>query len=106
MDEVVRWNQDPLYSANQINHNCSYSGASEILEYFKNVAEKYDLMKYIRLNHRVISAIWDERQQKWNLKIQKGDDPNDIVEDTADIFVNASGVLKYLTLKPSPCASS
>lgn len=72
----------------------SYSGAPEILQYFKDVAEKYDLNKYIRLSHRVVGAYWNEQDQKWDVKIQKGDDPNAIIEDRADIFVNASGVLK------------
>lgn len=72
----------------------SYSGAPEILQYFKDVAEKHDLNKYIRLSHRVVGAYWDEEDQMWDVKIQKGDDPNAIIEDRANIFVNASGVLK------------
>lgn len=72
----------------------SYSGAPEILQYFKDVAEKYDLNKYIRLNHRVVGAYWKEEDQMWHVKIQKGDDPHAIIEDKANIFVNASGVLK------------
>lgn len=72
----------------------SYSGAPEILQYFKDVAEKYDLNKYIRLSHRVVGAYWKEEDQMWHVKIQKGDDPDAIIEDKANIFVNASGVLK------------
>lgn len=70
-----------------------YSGAPEILQYFKDVAEKYDLNKYIRLSHRVVGAYWKEEDQMWHVKIQKGDDPDAIIEDKANIFVNASGVL-------------
>ncbi|KAJ9156053.1 Steroid monooxygenase [Pleurostoma richardsiae] len=70
-----------------------YSGAPEILQYFKDVAEKYDLNKYIRLNHRVVEAVWDEGEQMWHIRIQKGDDPNAIIEDKANVFINASGVL-------------
>ncbi|KAH6884928.1 steroid monooxygenase [Thelonectria olida] len=70
-----------------------YSSAPEILQYFKDVAEKYDLNKYIQLNHRVVAATWNEEEQMWHIKIQKGDDPNDIIHDKANIFVNASGVL-------------
>ncbi|KAG6353376.1 hypothetical protein INS49_007456 [Diaporthe citri] len=73
-----------------------YSGAPETLQYFKDVAEKFDLNKYIRLNHRVVGAYWNEEDQMWHVKIQKGDDPDAITEDKANIFVNASGVLKYV----------
>ncbi|KAJ3549988.1 hypothetical protein NM208_g224 [Fusarium decemcellulare] len=69
-----------------------YSSAPEILQYFKNVAEKYDLNKYIRLNHRVVGAIWNEDSQKWRVTIMK-EGSEDVIEDEADIFVNASGVL-------------
>lgn len=58
------------------------------------MAEKYDLNKYIRLSHRVVGAYWKEEDQMWHVKIQKGDDPDAIIEDKANIFVNASGVLK------------
>lgn len=50
--------------------------------------------KYIRLSHRVVGAYWNEEDQMWHVKIQKGDDPDAIIEDKANIFVNASGVLK------------
>lgn len=78
----------------KLNLSRGYSGVPEILRYFKDVAEKYDLNKYIRLNHRVVGAYWKEEDQMWHVKIQKGDDPDAIIEDKANIFVNASGVLK------------
>ncbi|KAK2599056.1 hypothetical protein QQS21_005462 [Conoideocrella luteorostrata] len=70
-----------------------YSSASEILAYFKGVAEKHDLMKYIKLSHRITGAFWDEQDQNWTLRIQRGDDEKDAFEEKCDIFVNASGVL-------------
>ncbi|KAF7555614.1 hypothetical protein G7046_g6521 [Stylonectria norvegica] len=70
-----------------------YSTAPEILQYFKDVAEKYDLNKYIKLNHTVVGAVWNEEEQLWHVRIQKGDNPNDIFEETCNLFVNASGVL-------------
>lgn len=42
----------------------------------------------------MVGAYWNEEDQMWHVKIQKGDDPNAIIEDKANIFVNASGVLK------------
>lgn len=74
----------------------SYSTAPEILQYFKDVAEKYDLNKYIRLNHTVTGAVWVEEEQMWHISIRRGDNPEDVFVDKANIFVNASGVLKYV----------
>lgn len=37
-------------------------------------------------------AFWNEGKQKWSIQIQKADGTT--IEDSADIFVNASGVLK------------
>ena len=75
-------------------HDFSYSTAPEILQYFKTLAEKHDLLKYVRLSHKVVGAWWQEEQQEWLLKIQRGDDPSDVFEDRCNILVNASGVLK------------
>ncbi|KAF2008609.1 putative dimethylaniline monooxygenase [Aaosphaeria arxii CBS 175.79] len=70
-----------------------YSSAGDILAYFKGVVEKYNLMQYIKLNHQVVGATWNEQEQRWHVKIQRGDDLNDVIEDSADVFINASGVL-------------
>lgn len=50
-------------------------------------------MRYIKLSHRVVGAVWNEEDKMWHVKIQRGDDPNDIVEDKAHVFINATGVL-------------
>ncbi|KAF1845296.1 FAD/NAD(P)-binding domain-containing protein [Cucurbitaria berberidis CBS 394.84] len=70
-----------------------YSSAGEILAYFKGIVDRYNLMQYIKLSHRVVGAHWNEEEQLWHVKIQRGDDPNDVFEDTANVFINASGVL-------------
>ncbi|KAK9422621.1 putative Sterigmatocystin biosynthesis monooxygenase stcW [Seiridium unicorne] len=70
-----------------------YSSAAEILAYFKNVAQENDLLKYFKLSHKVVNAAWNEEEKMWHVKIQRGDDPNDIIEDKSHIFINASGVL-------------
>ncbi|RAH52634.1 dimethylaniline monooxygenase [Aspergillus piperis CBS 112811] len=70
-----------------------YSSAPEILEYFKGIADNYGLRKYIRLDHRVVGASWDEDSEQWQVKIQRGDNPANVFEDRCHILVNASGVL-------------
>ncbi|KAE8146657.1 hypothetical protein BDV25DRAFT_162063 [Aspergillus avenaceus] len=70
-----------------------YSSGSEILRYLQDVADRYGLRKYIRLNHRVVGAFWNEEEQQWKVRIQRGDDPGDVFEDAGHVLVNASGAL-------------
>jgi cation diffusion facilitator CzcD-associated flavoprotein CzcO len=46
-----------------------YAKAPEILQYWKHVAEKYGCMKYIKLGQQVTTAIWDEDNSNWYLKV-------------------------------------
>ncbi|KAL5352334.1 hypothetical protein ACLOAV_002281 [Pseudogymnoascus australis] len=68
-------------------------GGTWILAYLKKLAEKYNLLKYVRLSHRIVGAWWQEETQEWLVKIQRGDNPEDVFEDRCNILVNASGVL-------------
>ncbi|KAF3391140.1 putative sterigmatocystin biosynthesis monooxygenase stcW [Talaromyces pinophilus] len=70
-----------------------YSSASEILHYFKTVAKDYGLMKYMRLNTKVVDARWNEEDQQWHVRIQRTDEPDTLIEDKAHILINANGVL-------------
>ncbi len=58
------------------------------------VADRYDCKKYIRYQHTIKSAIWNEDRAKWELKVEK--DYGCILEDEVDVFINAGGVLKYV----------
>lgn len=50
-----------------------------------------DAMPYIKLSHKVVAAYWDERGQ-WDLQVEG---PNgEVIQDYADILINASGLLK------------
>src|SRR6266581_2151205 len=44
-----------------------YSGQPENERYLNYVADKFDLRRDIRLNSRVISAVYDEREQCWQV---------------------------------------
>lgn len=37
-----------------------YAYGPEIKEYFQNFAKKYDLMPHVKLNARVLGAVWQE----------------------------------------------
>jgi hypothetical protein len=73
----------------------SYSPASEILDYFRNVAQKYELYKYVKLSHKIVGAIWDEVKGIWDLKVEDLTNGN-IIEDWCHFLINGSGVLKHV----------
>ncbi|RDL35489.1 Uncharacterized protein BP5553_07420 [Venustampulla echinocandica] len=72
--------------------NCFYSPAPEILEYFRNVAKKYELYKYIKLSHKIVGATWDEDEGVWNLDVEELSSGK-IFKDWCHFLINGSGVL-------------
>lgn len=72
----------------------SYSPAPEILRYFQDIADKYDLYRFIKLRHQVIGATWNEETSRWYLKIRNLE-TGEIIDDWCDFMINGSGVLKY-----------
>lgn len=67
-----------------------YSSSEEIWRYFKDVAVKYNLEKYVKFNSAVESATWNEETGKWEIKLQG---PDGTFQDECDILMNCSGVL-------------
>lgn len=37
-----------------------YAGSAEILQYFERFVDKYDLRQYIKINSKIVKAIWDD----------------------------------------------
>jgi cation diffusion facilitator CzcD-associated flavoprotein CzcO len=75
----------------------SYSPAPEILQYFKSVAKKYSLYKYIKLSHIVTGAVWDEGDGKWRLEIENLV-TGEILTDWCHFLINGSGILKSVNI--------
>ncbi|KAI1818269.1 FAD/NAD(P)-binding domain-containing protein [Poronia punctata] len=69
-----------------------YPGRDEIFEYFEGFAKKYQLYRYIQLQHQVVGAYWNNSRAGYDLKI-KDLVQDKIVEDRCDILINAGGVL-------------
>jgi cation diffusion facilitator CzcD-associated flavoprotein CzcO len=63
-----------------------------------SVADKYDCNKYIKYQHTIKSAIWNENDGKWDIKVQQAD--GTVFIDNVDVFINAGGVLKLVN---TPC---
>lgn len=69
-----------------------FSPQEEIRAYLDHCVAKYDLMPYIRLQHRIVGATWEEEGGIWRVKVE------DVVggtvfEDTCHFLINAGGIL-------------
>ena len=69
-----------------------YASAPEILEYWKKVADKYDVRKYMKLSHKVQEARWSEEEGRWHLK----------VEDLLVRMIPDDGGIRRLTISEQP----
>ncbi|MCI0780635.1 MAG: NAD(P)/FAD-dependent oxidoreductase [Chloroflexi bacterium] len=49
-----------------------YSGQPENERYLNYVADKFDLRRDIRLNSRVVSAVFDEDENRWQVQLEDG----------------------------------
>jgi cation diffusion facilitator CzcD-associated flavoprotein CzcO len=76
---------------------CSYSPAPEILDYFRKVATKYELYRYIKLNQKIVGATWDEDQGIYNLEIENVES-GETSKDWCHFLINGSGVLKFVPI--------
>ncbi|KPI35782.1 putative sterigmatocystin biosynthesis monooxygenase stcW [Cyphellophora attinorum] len=68
-----------------------YATSQQIHGYMHEVAAKYDCMKYVKLQHSIQGARWNESKSKWDLTV-KGSDGSSF-PDEVDVFINAGGVL-------------
>jgi cation diffusion facilitator CzcD-associated flavoprotein CzcO len=82
------WEGNPYWSR-------AYVGALELHNYFKGRADAYGMRQFVRLNHQVTRAEWDEDCGRWKLNI-KDLEKNDIITDEAEVLINATGFLKYV----------
>lgn len=70
-----------------------YSYAPEIWEYLKGIEQENDFIhKYVKLQHQIERVEWDGQAGVWRFKIRNLT-TNDIIEDKAEFFINAGGVL-------------
>ena len=69
-----------------------FASAPEILQYWKDVATKYDVRKHMRFQQKCIGARWHEATNKWYVQLK---DLSTGVEyqDSSDVLVTGEGVL-------------
>lgn len=68
-----------------------YSSSAEIWQYFKDIATKFNLEKYIKFKSSVKSAIWNEEKAQYDLKVETAD--GTMCDDYCDILISGSGIL-------------
>ena len=69
-----------------------YATQSEILKYWQGVCDKYGVKKYMKFQHEVVEARWNEETSKWHVKVQDMNS-KETFEDVGDVFMTGSGVL-------------
>ncbi|THH05651.1 hypothetical protein EW145_g4642, partial [Phellinidium pouzarii] len=89
----------PCYQLSFENHtqwSSLYSPAVEIHSDMERVVNKYKLMRYIKLQHELIHAQYDEDSGKWYLKLRRpvfdsispsADEQYETIDDTADFVL-------------------
>ncbi|KAJ7273075.1 hypothetical protein C8J57DRAFT_1506626 [Mycena rebaudengoi] len=68
-----------------------YSQRSVFQEYYRSLVDKFNLWKYINLQHKVVRAEWDDAAKKWRIKV-RGPNGREF-EDECDVLLNGGGVL-------------
>lgn len=71
-----------------------YASSQQLKGYFYDFSRKYDLMKYIKLQHKVFEARWEETERAWKLKVQDLSSGQSF-DDTCDVFIYACGHLNH-----------
>ncbi|ETI26517.1 hypothetical protein G647_03294 [Cladophialophora carrionii CBS 160.54] len=79
------WDRNPEWSH-------YYSDSPEIWRYFKSVVERHDLMKHIKLRHKIIAAKWEEQEGLWHVRIRDEEQDREFT-DTCNVLVNGGGIL-------------
>ncbi|CAG1970321.1 unnamed protein product [Fusarium graminearum] len=69
-----------------------FASAPEILQYWKDVATKYDVRKHMRFQQKCIGARWSETTNKWYVQL-KNLATGEEYQDSADVLVTGEGVL-------------
>jgi cation diffusion facilitator CzcD-associated flavoprotein CzcO len=73
----------------------AFSRQPEILAYLRDCAARFDVRRYVRFDHAVLGARWDDAQQRWLIETNHG-------PLSADFLVCAVGLLSEPRLPDVP----
>jgi 4-hydroxyacetophenone monooxygenase len=96
-------NPNHLYSYSfEPNHDwpMHYSTQDVLYQYFRRIADKYDLRKHVRFATEVISATFDEGTSRWSIQVKSKDGKSDTL--IADALISAVGQLNRPRLPDIP----
>ncbi|KAI1787759.1 FAD/NAD(P)-binding domain-containing protein [Ganoderma leucocontextum] len=82
-----------------------FAPGAEICKYIEDVAEKYKVMRYVKLSHEVTHATYDEQTGKWHLRVRRANPETGVfedIEDVADVLVTAFGALSRWQMPDIP----
>jgi cation diffusion facilitator CzcD-associated flavoprotein CzcO len=68
-----------------------YASSEQIHQYMHGVSKKHNCDRFIKYNHSIKGANWNQDRGTWSIQVQKAD--GSIILDEADVFINAGGVL-------------
>ncbi|KAJ5318309.1 hypothetical protein N7476_004729 [Penicillium atrosanguineum] len=69
-----------------------YASGGEILEYWKGIAQKYDVRKYMKLGHKIIEATFDDLHSKWHVTVEDCS-TGGVIHDSCDVLYACIGAL-------------
>jgi cation diffusion facilitator CzcD-associated flavoprotein CzcO len=70
-----------------------YSYSPEIWDYLKDIERENNFIeKYVKLRHQIEEIRWDDGPGVWRFRVRNLD-TNEVIDDAAEYFVNAGGVL-------------
>ncbi|TPX32886.1 hypothetical protein SmJEL517_g04092 [Synchytrium microbalum] len=81
----------------------TYSSWDEILQYTIKVATKYNVIPFIKVNHKVIGATWNESTGTYRVEI---DNNGTIVTDTCNALILGTGALNSPRIPDVPGADT
>ncbi|TBU26572.1 FAD/NAD(P)-binding domain-containing protein [Dichomitus squalens] len=82
-----------------------YAPGAEIRKYIEDVAEKYKVLKYVKLSHEVTHATYNETTGKWHILVRRANPETgalEQIEDVADVVVTAFGALSRWQMPDIP----
>ncbi|PVH71764.1 putative monooxygenase [Cadophora sp. DSE1049] len=69
-----------------------YVSGPEILQYFQKTAASFGMEKYLKLQHQITGAFWEEESSTWRVEVQN-QVTGEKIEDRCDFLINGTGFL-------------
>lgn len=73
---------------------------ADMRDYFLSVFDRFGLRDHTEFGTRVLACEWDEAKQRWQVRVQRGDEPVRVVE--ADAVLLAHGIVNRPSIPKLP----